>query len=108
MRKINLLFMTLMLMFASVVSSQDIVYLDFDRSGWTATAPAYSPTDAVVGGDVAGAKYLLDDKTTTFLALVKPNKTYSGITGPSNITDLGFVIDMGSAQLFDYFRVQFR
>lgn len=107
MRKINLLFWVLVLAFASNVYAQDKVYLDFNRIEWVPKAPAYSPTDNAVGGKVAGAEYLIDDNQKTFLALVKAGKSYNGVTGPSNIQDLGFTIEMPEAKLFDYFRIHF-
>lgn len=108
MRKINLLFLTLMFIFASGVYAQDITYTDLSRTGWTADAPAYSPTDNSIGGGIADARYLLDDNAGTFLALVKPNKTYDGVSGPSTIQELGFVITMPTEELFNYFKIQFR
>lgn len=101
------LVMTLFILTQSVIA-QDAVYNSLDRATWKAAAPPYSPTDAVMGGDVADAKYLLDNKAETFLALVKPGKTYGGITGPATIEDLGFTVDFGSSQKFNYFEIYFR
>ncbi len=112
MKKNYLLFIALMLISISVQSvfAQDAVYNDIDRLNWVPQAPPYSPTDAAPGidGKVAGAKYLIDGNVNTFLALVKPGKTYSGITGPATIEDLGFTFDFGVAQKFNYFRIHFR
>lgn len=112
MKKNYLLIIATMLFSFAVqnVFAQDAVYNDIDRAAWVATAPPYSPTDAAAGidGKVAGAEYLTDGNVNTFLALVKPGKTYSGITGPASIEDLGFTIDLGSAQKFNYFRIDFR
>lgn len=112
MKKNKLLFIALMLISISMQSvfGQDAVYNDIDRTGWTAKAPPYSPTDNVAGidGKIAGAEFIMDGNANTFLALVKPGKTYSGITGPASIEDLGFTVDFGSAQKFNYFRILFR
>ena len=112
MKKNYLLLIALMLISMSVqhVIAQDAVYNDIDRANWTAKAPPYSPTDAAAGidGNVAGAEYLIDGNVNTFLALVKPGKTYGGITGPATIDELGFTVDFGSAHKFNYFRIHFR
>ena len=110
MKKINLLFMALALtcVFALRAFAQDDVYNDIDRTNWIASAPPYSPTDAAVGGGVAGAEYLLDGDQATFLALVKPGKSLNGVTGPATIEELYFTIEMGAPQTFNYFRLLFR
>ncbi|MFV0392045.1 MAG: hypothetical protein ACK5KP_09225 [Paludibacteraceae bacterium] len=112
MKKINLLIMSLVLISITTqnVFAQDAVYNDIDRTGWVAKAPPYSPTDNAVGidGKVAGPEYLLDTNDMTFLALVKPGKTYNGVSGPANIEDLGFTVDLGSAHKFNFFRIHFR
>ena len=89
------MFLTL-LMLVSSMYAQDVVYYDFDRSDWVAEAPPYSPTDNISGvdGEIAGAKYLIDGSDRTSLILVKPGKTINGVTGPENISDLGFTIEM--------------
>lgn len=111
MRKSNLLLLTLMLILASSTYAQDKAYLDFDRTGWKAKAPAYSPVDTQDGFSekvTAEAKFLLDDNQGTFFSVVKPGKTYDGVAGPDKIQQLGFTIEMTEAKIFDYFQVYFR
>lgn len=112
MKKINLLFISLMLISITIQSAfaQDAVYNDIDRTGWVAKAPPHSPKDNAVGidGKIAGAEYILDENDKTFLALVKPGKSYDGVPGPANIDSLGFIVDLGAAHKFNFFRIHFR
>lgn len=111
MRKINLLLTALALLslFSPSVYAYDAVFNRIDRTGWAAQAPPYSPEDNEDGvRDIAGAKYLIDGNTKTYLSLVKPGKAYGGVSGPAAIEDLYFIVDFPEAQTFNYFHILYR
>ena len=76
---------------------------DFDRTGWnvTSTAAVYDKDKTVFGAP----QYVIDNSNTTCIALVKPGKTYDGVTGKD---PMDFVVDMGGKKTFNYVKINNR
>lgn len=79
-------------------------YSDFNRSAWISTQSHTRPTDAAITN---AADSHIDGNTTSCLSLVKPGKSLSGVTVGANET-VYFLLDMGSQQKIDYFRLRHR
>lgn len=110
--KKNLTFVFSLLLVTTGVMAQDI-----DRSNWTVTTQ--TATDygyARDGWDAANSVYtagnpeqLLDGDPATYIALVKPGKSYAPTGGwTSGTQDAAFIpsftVDMKSSQTFDYIK----
>ncbi len=81
-----------------------LVPVDLDRTGWQVTVSHPLPTDAAISN---APKSLIDGNATTCLSLLKPGKSSGGITVGIN-EKVFFIIDMGSIQPVDYFRILHR
>ncbi len=79
-------------------------YQDADRTGWTVSLSHDIPDDTAISNS---AESLIDGSTSTCLSMVKPGKSYGGITVGSD-EQVHFVIDMQEATSFDYFRIRHR
>ncbi|MGV8091073.1 MAG: DUF4998 domain-containing protein [Mangrovibacterium sp.] len=77
--------------------------VDLDRTGWVITASHKLPTDPSNNS----TQNLIDGNNATFLSLIKPGKSYGGVTVGASET-VFFIIDMGSIQEFEYFRLLHR
>ncbi len=77
---------------------------DYPRGGWTFSIDPFS-TFVESGNSVEGP---LDGISGTFIGLVKPGKSYLGITNPTveNGGYLHFIIDMKEPKSVNYFRIR--
>lgn len=76
------------------------VQQDYSREGWTLSS---SQTVYVeTGNSLAGA---LDGSPSTFFGMVRPNKTWKGVSLPAD-GDLYFIVDMKQQQTVNYFRLR--
>ncbi|MDR2039389.1 MAG: DUF4998 domain-containing protein [Bacteroidales bacterium] len=77
--------------------------VNLNRSGWTVTASHNLPTDPANNS----TDNIKDGDNDTFLSLIKPGKSYAGVTVSAGET-VYFVIDMGTSPTFDYFILRHR
>jgi hypothetical protein len=75
---------------------------DYPRDNWEMTA---SHTLFVEGTNSLESPF--DEDTSTWFALVRPGKTYGGVSVPSG-DGIYFIVDMKVAQDVDYFRIRHR
>lgn len=78
----------------------------FERSLWTVdTSIRYSNgNNYVTDGSTGRAEDMFDGNQTTFLALVKPGKTYGVFKADALNVPLYFIVDMGAKNEFNYFK----
>lgn len=89
-----------------VITLNIIGNIRLNRDSWTvSTSIIYkNGNNYVTDGSTGNPEHLFDNKTTTYLSLVKPGKTYgSDYTAGGKNEPLYFVVDMGVKQDFNYF-----
>ncbi|MDR1091801.1 MAG: Ig-like domain-containing protein [Prevotella sp.] len=86
------------------ITVKEAVYNNLDRTGWVITPSHKLPKDDAISN---APESLLDDKTTTCLSMVKPDKSYDGITVGAG-EEVFFVVDMKTEAAFDYLRLDHR
>lgn len=79
-------------------------YIDLSRVGWNVTISHAIVNDAAVNGDPS---CLIDDDMTSCLLLVKPGKTFGGVTIPAD-GDTHFVLDLADKKEVNYLRLRHR
>ncbi|MFV0593506.1 MAG: discoidin domain-containing protein [Draconibacterium sp.] len=77
--------------------------IDLERTAWTvSTSVSYSDgNNYVTDGSTGKPEDLLDLDQATYLAMVKPGKTYGSYDG-TTYTECYFTVDLQSSQNFDY------
>lgn len=86
------------------IDVKESTYAPLDRSNWTITASHSIPDDAAISNSTES---LLDGDTKTCLSLIKPGKSYAGISVP--VTDaVFFIIDLKAESIFDYLEITHR
>ena len=78
--------------------------VDLDRSGWSVSVSHALPADAAISN---APESLTDGDGGTCLSMVKPGKSYGGVTVGEEET-VYFIIDLGADRTFDYFRILHR
>ncbi len=79
--------------------------VDLDRSAWQVVQISHDrPADAAITNAENSA---IDGDETTCLSLVKPGKSYGGITVGAD-EKVFFILDLGEEQEFSYFRILHR
>lgn len=86
------------------ISVKEASYTHLNRAEWVITPSHALPADQAISN---APESLLDDKLNTCLSMIKPGKTYDGITVPST-DEVFFVIDMKTESAFDYVRFDHR
>lgn len=86
------------------ITVKEIIYVRLDRAEWVITPSHGLPYDKDFNN---APESLLDDKLNTCLSMVKPGKTYEGVTVPSS-DEVFFVIDMKIESTFDYVKFDHR
>lgn len=86
------------------VKVMDVLVADLDRKGWSVTPSHPIPEDAAIKN---APESLIDGDKATCLSMVKPGKSYGGITVPVE-DDVYFILDMKSEQRFNHFRIDHR
>lgn len=86
---------------------------DLDRTNWTVTTQTKDAAGDPYGymwdggskdSPVTGLpEHMFDGETGSYLSLVKPGGTYGGVTPPTDFTP-SFIIDLQTAQEFDYIK----
>ncbi|MDR0331946.1 MAG: hypothetical protein LBI15_00615 [Dysgonamonadaceae bacterium] len=91
---------------------RNVVYNDLTRTGWNVMlSEAHTPVNIINGTmtDAFGGfpHQMIDGvNPNTGIIIVKPNAVFAGITGGSY--NAYFVLDMGSSQNYNYFRLRHR
>ncbi len=80
------------------------VYTDLDRAKWTSTQSHNRPDDAAI---INAANSHIDNNYSSCLSLVKPGKSYDGITVQPG-ESVYFIVDMQEKQTFNYMRLRHR
>uniref|UniRef100_UPI003216D425 Ig-like domain-containing protein n=1 Tax=uncultured Draconibacterium sp. TaxID=1573823 RepID=UPI003216D425 len=77
--------------------------IDIERTGWiVTTSVSYSDgNNYVTDGSTGNPEHLFDLDQATYLALVKPGKTFGSYDG-STYSECYFVVDLQTAKNFDY------
>ncbi len=79
--------------------------VDLHRTEWTVEQVSPDlPEDAAI---VNAPDSHIDGDASTCLSMIKPGKTYSGITVGAD-EEVFFILDLGEEQTFSYFRILFR
>jgi hypothetical protein len=79
--------------------------IDIDRSAWKILKTSHNrPEDAAIVNDLSS---IIDGNASTCLSLVKPGKSYGGITVGAD-EQVYFILDMGVETEFEYFRILHR
>lgn len=78
--------------------------IDIIRTLWTVTPSHKLPKDDAISNS---PESLIDGSNTTCMSMVKPGKSYDGITVPET-EEVSFVVDMGKEETFNYFRLRHR
>lgn len=86
------------------VKVMDVLVYDLNRAGWEVSTSHSLPKDDAIK-NAPGS--LIDGNKATCLSMVKPGKTYDGIT-VTETEDVFFVLDMKSERRFDHFRIDHR
>ena len=89
-----------------VITLNIIGNIRLNRDSWTvSTSITYkNGNNYVTDGTTGNPEHLFDNKTTTYLSLVKPGKSYGSDYTAAGINEpLYFVVDMGAEQTFNYF-----
>ncbi|GHV15898.1 hypothetical protein FACS1894169_08600 [Bacteroidia bacterium] len=94
------------------VTVQDLVirYVDLDRTNWTATTQTHNGYGYMWDGGTQAApitglpEHLFDGQSGSYLSLVKPGGTLNGIAPPAESTPPSFIVDMKTAQEFEYIK----
>lgn len=86
----------------AIILCANLLYAqDLDRTAWTVTTQTGTSYGNVTDGTTGLPEHLFDGLPTTYLALVKPGKSFSPIpTQPTGIMP-SFTIDMKTSQSFD-------
>lgn len=79
-------------------------YPPTDRSRWTVTTSHELPKDDAIKN---APESLIDGNGSTALSMVKPGKSYDGISVDAD-EEVFFIIDMGKQQAFDYIAIDHR
>jgi hypothetical protein len=102
MKKITFIFSLLLLFATAKTYGQNPT--DLDRTGLTViTETANNNYEYVPDGNTGLPAHLLDGDPATFLSLVKPGKSYGTVGLQPSDFKPGFIIDMQTAQTFNYF-----
>lgn len=86
------------------ITVKEATYTDLDRTGWIVTPSHKLPKDASINN---APESLIDGDLKTCMSMVKPGKSYDGITVAAN-EQVFFVIDMQKEVEFDYLSIQHR
>lgn len=94
------------------VTVQDLVRreADIDRTEWTVTTQTHSSYGNVGDGGTAPnyvtgfPEHMFDGQLGSYLSLVKPGGSLSGITPPADSAPPSFIIDMKAQQEFEYIK----
>jgi hypothetical protein len=86
------------------ISVKEPVYAAHDRSAWTVTPSHALPDDAAIS-NAPGS--LIDGNPATCLSLVKPGKSYGGISVSAD-EEVHFIIDMQAETTLNYIRITHR
>lgn len=86
------------------ITVKEITYTHLDRTGWEITPSHALPVDQAISN---APESLLDDKLSTCLSMVKPGKSYEGVSVPES-DEVFFVIDTKAASTFGYVRLDHR
>lgn len=95
------------------VTVQDLVKREADvpRDGWTVTTQTHNDYghmwDATTpsGAQVTGKpEHMFDGQTGSYLSLVKPGGSMSGVAPPADSTPPSFIVDMKTPQEFEYIK----
>ena len=76
-------------------------YTPLDRSTWTVSTSHNLPDDAAIKN---APESLIDGSIATCLSMVKPGKSYAGVTVGAN-EEAFFIIDMKEKSAFNYFKI---
>ncbi|MFV0471564.1 MAG: M60 family metallopeptidase [Paludibacteraceae bacterium] len=82
-----------------ITSSTSTAPKMLDRSDWTITTSYAGVADKAIGGDQP--EYIIDARTATAFAFIKPGVTFAGITIDPN-TVPSFTVDMKTAKEFNH------
>jgi hypothetical protein len=94
------------------VTVQDLVRreVDIDRTEWTVTTQTHNGYGNVGDGGTAPnyvtglPEHMFDGQTGSYLSLVKPGGSMSGIAPPADSAPPSFIIDMKTPQEFEYIK----
>jgi uncharacterized protein YjdB len=86
------------------ISIKEPVYKAIDRSAWTVIPSHNLPADAAIS-NAPGS--LIDGNISTCLSMVKPGKSYAGISVGADEA-VFFVVDMKAKTKFNYFKISHR
>jgi hypothetical protein len=105
--------LTLFVLSLSIATTIVMAQTDIDRTNWTVTTQTQdaerNPYGYMWDGGTKDApvtglpEHMFDGQTGSYLSLVKPGGSYGGITPPTDFTP-SFIIDMQTAQEFDYIK----
>jgi hypothetical protein len=93
-----------------IVTVQDLVRReeDINRTNWTVTTQTHNGYGYMWDGGTQAApvtglpEHLFDDQTGSYLSLVKPGGSINGVAPPAEGTPPSFIVDMQTAQEFEY------
>ncbi|MDR3061785.1 MAG: discoidin domain-containing protein [Dysgonamonadaceae bacterium] len=95
-------------LYSSVETLTTVSYDDLDRAGWTCIISHPLPLQGATGSDALNSPTAhIDNDVNTYLSVVKPEHALNGVTVPAGEV-VYFILDMGSKQKFNYFRIKQR
>lgn len=86
------------------INVKEVTYTHLDRANWIVTPSHALPKDIAFKN---APESILDGKLDTGLSMVKPGKTFEGVTVPAGDIP-SFVVDMGKEETFEYLRIDHR
>lgn len=94
------------------ITVKEASYVPLERAGWTVTTQTHNDYGYMWDGPsghntqadhVTGLpEHLFDGELGSYLSLVKPGGSINGIAPPANSTPPAFIVDMKTAQEFEY------
>ncbi|MDR0506655.1 MAG: Ig-like domain-containing protein [Dysgonamonadaceae bacterium] len=84
--------------------------VDIDRSGWTVTTQTHNDYGYMWDGGTQAApvtglpEHMFDEQAGSYLSLVKPGGSINGVAPPAESTPPSFIVDMKTAQEFEYIK----
>lgn len=95
-------------LYSSEETFTTVSYDDLDRTGWSCSISHPLPLQGATGADALNSPTAhLDNDFNTYLSVVKPDHALNGVTVPASDV-VYFILDMGSKQKFNYFRIRQR